>query len=175
MFIMGQERDYIIHNAEFVKGFFGEYRWLSNFHECEIFFNGLRFPATENAYVYAKIAPELRTEFQETIDELMVCSAAESKKIGKSVPIRDDWDAIKYDIMSAVVFDKYYRHKELRKALLSTGYKHLEETNHWKDTFWGVCDGKGHNKLGQIHMSIRDYWAKEYPELLNKKKATKLF
>lgn len=174
MIVFGKERDYIVHNAEFIKGFFGDYRWLSNFHDCEIYFDGIRFPATENAYVYAKIAPDRRVEFQETIETLITCSAAESKKIGRSIPLRDDWSAIRYDVMSSIVFDKFYRHVELRKLLLATGYKYIEETNHWGDTFWGVCDGKGYNKLGRIIMSVRDHWAKEYP-VLNVKKVTKLF
>ena len=177
MEVMGEERDYIIHNAAVIKGFFGEFRWLSNFHRCEIYFDGFMFPSTENAYVYAKmdIATIDEVIFKDTLEKLLVCSPAESKKLGRTFPLREDWELIKFDVMSAVVFDKFYRHVELRKQLLSTGYKHIEETNHWKDVYWGVCDGKGHNQLGKIHMAIRDYWAKQYPELLNKKKATQLF
>ena len=40
--------------------------------------------------------------------------------------------------------------------LLSTGDKYLEETNHWKDTYYGVCDGVGKNVLGKILMSVRN-------------------
>lgn len=173
MEVFGKERDYIVHNADFIKGFFGEYRWLSNFHGCVIYFDGIRFPSTENAYVYAKI--QLHDEFYAVIDTLKTCSASDAKKIGKTIPIREDWDRIKFDVMSSIVFDKFYRHDELRKQLLATGYKHLEETNHWGDTFWGVCDGKGQNKLGKIHMALRDFWSKEYPDLLNKKNVTPLF
>lgn len=175
MIVFGKERDYIVHNAEVIKGFFGDYRWLSNFHECDIHFEGLIFPSTENAYVYAKIPQNRITELQETVNTLLTCSPSDSKKIGKSIPIRDDWDRIKYDVMSSVVFDKYYRHMDLRKQLLMTGDRLLEETNHWGDTFWGVCDGKGQNKLGKIHMRIREYWGQEYPDLLDKKRVTKLF
>lgn len=39
--------------------------------------------------------------------------------------------------------------------LLSTGCCYIEETNHWKDTFWGVCDGRGENILGKLIMVIR--------------------
>lgn len=31
MFIMGKERDYIVHDEKNVKGFFGEYRFLSKY------------------------------------------------------------------------------------------------------------------------------------------------
>lgn len=175
MEVFGKERDYIVHNAEVVKGFFGDYRWLSNFHKCTIWFDGVGFPSTENAYVYAKLSDYDRSHAWETVSALMSCTPSESKKLGREIPIREDWDRIKFDVMSAVVFEKYYRHIELRHQLLATGSKLLEETNHWGDTYWGVCDGKGQNKLGKIHMRIRDYWGKEYPDLLNKKKVTKLF
>ena len=32
----------------------------------------------------------------------------------------------------------------------------LIEGNVWNDTFWGVCNGKGHNHLGKILMKVRD-------------------
>ena len=40
--------------------------------------------------------------------------------------------------------------------LLETGDVYLEETNTWGDVFWGVCNGKGENMLGQVLMLIRD-------------------
>ena len=39
--------------------------------------------------------------------------------------------------------------------LLDTGDLYIEETNSWGDTFWGVCEGKGQNVLGNILMGIR--------------------
>ena len=60
--------------------------------------------------------------------------------------------------MSAVVFDKFYRNIDLRNKLMETGNRYLEETNHWKDRYWGVCDGKGENNLGKILMSVRKFW-----------------
>jgi predicted NAD-dependent protein-ADP-ribosyltransferase YbiA (DUF1768 family) len=29
------------------------------------------------------------------------------------------------------------------------------EGNSWGDTYWGVCKGKGQNKLGHILMQVR--------------------
>ena len=39
--------------------------------------------------------------------------------------------------------------------LEDTNGKELIEGNPWKDTLWGVCEGKGRNILGIILMEIR--------------------
>jgi len=44
----------------------------------------------------------------------------------------------------------------LREALLATAPLELIEGNTWGDTYWGVCNGVGENKLGKILMGIRD-------------------
>jgi predicted NAD-dependent protein-ADP-ribosyltransferase YbiA (DUF1768 family) len=49
--------------------------------------------------------------------------------------------------MYDIVFDKFTRNKSLGDKLLETGDKYLEETNHWHDTCWGVCNGVGTNWL----------------------------
>ena len=36
--------------------------------------------------------------------------------------------------------------------------KYIEETNHWGDVFWGVCDGVGESNLGKVLMGIREFW-----------------
>jgi hypothetical protein len=146
---MGKYRDYIIHDEKNVKGFFGDYRFLSNFHVADVYFEGLKYPSTEHAYQAAKSLDEnIRKEFLE-----LTCAKAKNK--GQEIPMREDWDIIKYDVMFSVVYDKFFRHKELRELLLKTGDKYLEETNHWHDVYWGVCDGIGENNLGKILMQVR--------------------
>jgi predicted NAD-dependent protein-ADP-ribosyltransferase YbiA (DUF1768 family) len=49
-----------------------------------------------------------------------------------------------------------FQQPQLCAALLATGDEYLEETNWWKDTFWGVCNGEGLNKLGNILMMVRE-------------------
>ncbi len=150
MFIMGKERDYIIHDDKNVKGFFGNYRFLSNFHLAEVYYEGLLYPSTEHAYQAAKtLDVNVREEFMK-----LTCSQDKNK--GQEIGLRDKWDVIKYDVMFAVVFDKFFRHTYLRTLLLETGDKYLEETNHWKDIYYGVCDGVGKNILGKILMQVRN-------------------
>lgn len=150
MFILGQERDYIIHDDEKILGFFGDYRFLSNFHVAEVWYEGILYPSTEHAYQAAKTLDNLiRLEFLP-----LTCGKAKHK--GQEIGLRENWDTIKYDVMYAVIFDKFFRHQDLKELLLSTGDKYLEETNHWGDTYYGVCNGVGKNVLGRILMSVRD-------------------
>jgi ribA/ribD-fused uncharacterized protein len=152
----GDWKLYAIHDNDNVKGFFGDYRWLSNFHGCPVYFEGLLYPSSENAYQAAKIDSDFRHHLQ-------ACSSNQSKKEWKKHPLMDsskeEWDGRRYEVMSIILFDKFYRNKELRQKLLDTGNKFLEETNHWKDTFWGV-DIKlgGQNNLGKLLMKIREFW-----------------
>ena len=39
---------------------------------------------------------------------------------------------------------------------MATEDAELIEGNWWKDTYWGICDGVGENRLGQMLMWIRD-------------------
>lgn len=149
MIVFGKERDYVIHDNNYIKGFFGEYRWLSNFEPCKVFYEGFEYSSSENAYQAAK---SLDLEVKLEISKL---SPSDSKKISKKIEIRPDWEHVKCDVMFAICLDKFTRNPELGTKLIDTGDKYLEETNHWKDTYWGVCDGQGQNNLGKILMQIR--------------------
>lgn len=155
MIVFGKERNYIIHDEDNVKGFFGPYRWLSNYHLCEIYYGGNMFPATENAYMYSKIDPVDR-ENNPYVIRLLTCTPSEAGKIGRNMPIRSDWDDVRYDMMKTMLIDKFTRHQSLKVQLMETAPKYLEETNHWKDIYWGVCDGIGENNLGKALMEIRN-------------------
>lgn len=147
---------YAVHDDKNIKGFFGDYRWLSNFPKAVVYYEGLKYPSSENAYQAAKVEHDYRHLFQKF-------SSRESKNAWKEMPLIDDtpaqWDARKYEVMSVIIFDKFYRNKDLRQKLLDTGDKYLEETNHWKDSVWGVdIKHGGKNWLGQILMNIRTFW-----------------
>src|ERR1035437_8987159 len=137
MIVNGIEREYISHTEHEIKGFFSEYRFLSNFHECPVYFEGILYPSSESAYMAAKSEDLF---IRKKVSEL---KPAEAKRFGRTIVLREGWDGMKYDIMSSVVFDKFYRNHDIRKLLLETGDKYIEETNHWKDSVWGVCNGVG--------------------------------
>ncbi len=79
------------------------------------------------------------------------------------LPLRDGWDEMRFDIMSALVFDKFMRHADRRRMLLETGSRYLEETNHWNDRTWGVCNNMGKNWLGVILMRTRAFFKEPAP------------
>lgn len=143
-------RDIAIYDENNIKGFFGDWRFLSNFWSCKVWFEGLLYPSSENAYMAAK------TVNQNVRQELANLSPFSAKKLGHSIKIRDGWDDMRYDVMLGIVFNKFLINKDLRQKLLATGVKYLEELNWWCDQFWGV-DYKlgGQNKLGEILMKVR--------------------
>ncbi len=144
-----------IHDENNIKGFFDEYRWLSNMHDCAILFMGLGFNSTEAAYQACKNTNiVIAKQFQNM-------TGLQAKNYSNNITVRKDWPKIKYNIMAQLIFQKFLLHLPLREMLLDTGDKYIEETNYWKDTYWGVCDGVGENNLGKIIMATREYFKKQ--------------
>lgn len=135
---------------EDIKGFFNEYRFLSNFWECPVTYEERTYQSSEAAYQAAKCKRE------EDKDRFTRLTASISKKVGRNVDMREDWDKIKLMVMHDIVDAKFRQNSDLREKLLATKDTYLEETNTWNDTFWGVCRGKGTNHLGIILMQTRN-------------------
>ena len=134
-----------------VFGFFGPFRFLSNFHLVEVEFDGLVFPSTEHAYQAAKsLDPEVRQVFATE-----VATPRDARKLGQQIPLTDDWHTTrKFDVMLELTRKKF-ANDPLKRWLLATGDMYLEETNAWGDVCWGVCKGVGENRLGKILMQVR--------------------
>lgn len=153
----GDWKKIAVHDDKNVKGFFGPYRFLSNFYLAPVWYEGLEYPSTEHAYQAAKVVPEERSV-------IVGVSAADSKRVWKELtrldPNADSWDARKFDVMSELVFQKFLRHVDLREDLLETEDRYLEESNWWRDVCWGydVNLKKGENHLGEILMATRTYY-----------------
>jgi len=152
----GDWKSYAIHDEKNIKGFFGSFRFLSNFEPCDVWFEGLKYPSSENAFQSSKVNVDYRHNF-------VNITPAQSKKEWKNYPkidaSKEEWDKRRYDVMSVILFEKFYRNKDLRQKLIDTGDRCLEERNHWKDLWWGTdTKGVGENNLGKILMKIRKYW-----------------
>lgn len=131
--------------------FSGDNRYLSNFWKCDIYYQGLYYTTVEHAYQAAKTLDEdLRKKIS------LLDTAGEAKGEGQALVKRDDWKSVKEDIMYQLVKLKFFENWELADRLLETGDKEIVEGNTWGDTFWGVCDGVGENKLGEILSRVRD-------------------
>ena len=141
------------HDDKNVKGFFGDYRYLSNFHVADVEIDGIKYPSSENAYQAFKVIKEERHKF-------INVSPKESKEIWKELTLKyngEIWDKkIKKHVMFSVLICKFSQNEDFKNKLISTGNKYLEETNWWKDFYWGVCYGLGDNNLGKQLMIIRE-------------------
>ena len=134
-----------------IEGFFGEFRFLSNFWPSEITVAGQEFPTVEHAYQALK-SDEPRV--WPIIASLPTPKAA--KYAGREwIAVRPRWDNIRVDVMR-MLLRKKFAIPALREGLLLTHPFHLEETNTWGDTFWGVSNGRGQNELGKLLMLIRE-------------------
>lgn len=145
-------KDWIVHDEHNIKGFKEEYSWLSNMHDCPIYYEGLYYGSSEAAYQAAKCANiNDRPKFQNI-------SGKQAKKLSKTIKTRPRWDSIKSHIMAEIVLHKFLYNKDLQRSLLKTGDKYLEEANDWGDDYWGVFNGEGQNVLGKILMATRAYF-----------------
>lgn len=131
----------------------GRHRFLSNFYFCErgVEFEGLIYPSSEHAYQSAKTLDlKLREIF--TVRGI---SPAQAKRLGRALKDRSDWESDKERVMLACIVSKFGRDTELQEKLRNTGDRRLIEGNTWDDTYWGVCNGVGHNRLGELLMQVR--------------------
>ena len=144
-----------------IEGFKGEWSFLSNFYPCEIQCDGLIYKSVEAFYVAMKCNNEQMLNGKHyTVGDFreMIASTPNPglvKKIGQKIKVRSDWDEKRLDFMNWAVREKF-KDVNLAELLLSTEDMELIEGNVWNDTFWGVCNGKGHNHLGKILMKVRD-------------------
>lgn len=129
--------------------FEGKYRFLSNFYPRSITYEGTLYLNNEAAFQAQKV-----TDYKEQ-EQFRFASPSEAKRLGRKVNLRSDWDKVKDQCMEDIVRSKFTQNNDLKKKLIATGDEELIEGNWWKDTYWGVCKGKGQNKLGKILMKIR--------------------
>jgi hypothetical protein len=126
-------------------------RGLSNFAESPVIYDEHRWITAEHAYQAAK---SFDPAAQNRIDAAR--SAADAKKLGRSVSIRPDWEQVKREVMKDICRSKFALNPALRKQLLGTGAELLVHTAPW-DSWWGDGrDGNGRNELGRILMELRE-------------------
>lgn len=137
-------------NVHVISGFFGEYRFLSNFWDADIIILGIPYKSVEAAYQASK------TTDLDTRRGFSTVEPARAKSMGRGLEIRDGWgDMLKIECMELCLRAKF-QIPHIRARLISTEGCELIETNTWGDVFWGVCKGKGRNILGKLLMGLRD-------------------
>jgi len=136
-----------------IYGFFGDYRFLSNFHLCPLELDGLSYPSSEHAYMAQKsLDPDWRKRLA-----LQGLTPIQARRLGQTVALRPHWGELRLCTMHQVLSHKFLN-PDMRRRLLATQDKYLEETNDWGDRFWGVCEGQGLNWLGRLLMQVREHY-----------------
>jgi len=152
--------------TEFIRGFRGEYQFMSNFMYVPVEYDGVIYPTNEHAFQAAKFADR---EYRAVIKAAK--SPEEAKSLGKTrkYPLRDGWDdGLAVQVMSYINAQKF-RKPKYRDLLLDTGEAILVETNRWNDDIWGDSTNTstpGRNQLGIILMAIREALQAEEDEYL---------
>lgn len=138
-----------------INKFTEEYKFLSNFCECDVKYEGVTYPTTEHAFQAAKS--------YDVDDKKMILECKTpliAKRKGRTVKLRSDWEEVKNGIMADILRTKFHQ-PLFKKLLLETGDKDIIEGNNWHDNYWGICfckncGNKGENILGKIIKTVRD-------------------
>ena len=128
------------------------YGEFSNFSPHGIEMDGKWYPTIEHYFQSMKFPGHDHAEKIRQAANPMI-----AKKLGRmrAVRLRDDWEAVKLDIMRAAVRKKFSTHRQLLSLLLETDEEELIEASP-SDYFWGRGrSGTGQNWLGRILMEVR--------------------
>ena len=144
--------------------FFGEYRWLSNFENCKIPYDGYIYHSVQCAYQAQKFkGTKLQEQRMKSI--FTKIESNEAKILGNMVNLREDWEEVRDGIMEQLLRikfeDPYYK-----QMLLDTGNEELVEGTKWHDLHFGRCNcpihnGEGDNVLGNLLMKLREEYRNE--------------
>jgi len=134
-----------------IDSFRGEYSFLSNFYGVPIKLGKCIFPSSEHAYQTAKTKDKkLRKQIAQAK------TPGEAKRIGRTIKLIENWEKQRVEIMYKILRAKFSQHKDLMDKLLATEDAELIEGNTWGDRYWGMCRGRGENKLGKLLMLLRE-------------------
>ena len=133
-----------------IDSFRNEYSFLSNYSCSPFYIDTILFPTMEHYFQASKANNQK--------DYLFIANAptpGDAKRLGRRIQLRPDWEEVKDNVM-LIGLRKKFADPELRDLLLATGDEELVEGNYWGDTYWGVCNGIGQNKLGKLLMQVRE-------------------
>lgn len=178
-----------------IPAFQDSHRWLSNFVGRSTVY-GLACTSVESGFVASKLPPpSLRDDDAgrkalvlladalqnpaiaredhprgptwRAIERIVALPPAVAKKLGRSLPLRKDWEEARPDglltkehALLTLVRRKYAQDPALAQKLLATGDALILEGNTWGDTRWGVIAAStglvGANRAGLISMAVRE-------------------
>ena len=137
---------------------------FSNFlKKHPIIVNDKEWPSSEHYYQAMKFTDK---NVQEAIRFLKTPREAADTGRRRDLPLREDWEEVKNDVMREAIKAKFTQHTCLKSILLASGnaelIEHTTNDNYWADN----GDSSGKNMLGKLLMELRDEIRKEIkPEL----------
>jgi ribA/ribD-fused uncharacterized protein len=134
-----------------------DYYFMSNMYPCKIKWKDNIYKSAETIFQLSKC------KYAEDIPMFKNLNGFESKKLGRKIKMRNDWNDIKVLTMRKIVKDKFLQNPKLLDKLKRIKEPIIEE-NTWGDRFWGVSNGMGLNVLGKILTEVKDY-EREYNEI----------
>ena len=138
----------VVNQMECIPSFRNELAFLSNMYTCEV------VSKTWGVFLNAEAAYQaMKCIDANDIAQFNHMCGYTAKRVGKTVHVRSDWNEVKLSIMEKILRAKF-QGELLQKLLAVKG--EIVERNNWGDFYWGVCNGKGANHLGELLMKIRD-------------------
>ena len=142
-----------------IDDFTGGYGFLSNFAPCPVRClddpDGPPYPSVEHAYQASKTLSAAQR-----LAVLAAPSPGAAKRLGRTVDLRADWDAVRGGVMLGLLRQKFAA-EPYRSMLAGTGEARLVEGNAWHDQEWGDCRCRAHaaepgaNLLGALLELVR--------------------
>ncbi|MBQ1326813.1 MAG: NADAR family protein [Eubacterium sp.] len=130
-----------------------EFGCFSNFAHYSFIIDGKSWMTSEHYFQAQKFA---NTQYEEIIRLLDNPMKAAEMGRRRELPLREDWEQVKDEIMRKAVLEKFKQNESIRQILLSTGTNEIVEKT-TNDYYWGCGkDGTGKNMLGIILMEVRE-------------------
>ena len=129
------------------------YGCFSNYAKHSFRLDGKRWPTVEHYYQAQKYVSD--SQYYDRIRH--AATPSDAKRLGgdRARPYRQDWAAVKDDIMRRAVLAKFETNGDIRDLLLATGDVEIIE-NAPRDYYWGIgSKGTGQSMLGKILMETR--------------------
>lgn len=135
---------------------------FSNFSHHSFVVDDLFYRTSEHYYQSKKF---LHMENQRLVIDCESPRMAADTGRRPDLPLREDWESIKDEVMFKALQLKFGSYEELKILLLSTGDQLIQEDNPY-DEYWGTGkEGLGKNKLGALLMLLRHEIRREKGEI----------
>ena len=130
-----------------------EYGCFSNFSKHGFELKGKYWLTSEHYFQAMKFES---TKYEEEIRLLPSPMDVAIKGRDRKLPLRNDWEDVKDNIMREAVLAKFQANDDIKEILLNTENREIVEQT-TNDYYWGCgTKGTGKNMLGKILMEVRE-------------------